>query len=98
MARLGFEWDERKAATNLRKHGVSFREAITVFYDDRARLIDDPDHSESERRLVLLGRSFADRVLAVHHTIRVRARTIRLISARRATRAERAQYQHRWKS
>jgi|SRR5262245_38632527 len=97
MARLRFGWDERKATTNLRKHGVSFREAMTVFYDDHARLIDDPDHSESEPRFILLGRSFADRVLVVHHTVRARARIIRVISARRATRTERAQYEHRWK-
>jgi uncharacterized protein len=55
MSTLRFEWNERKAAANLKKHGVSFDEAKTVFVDDRAKLIDDPDHSEDEDRFILLG-------------------------------------------
>lgn len=57
MSELHFEWDERKAAANLKKHGVSFEEARSVFHDERARLIDDPDHSEEEERFILLGLS-----------------------------------------
>ena len=89
---LTFEWDARKAATNLTKHGVSFTEAITVFADPLGRLEDDDRHSVSEVRLVLLGRSSADRVLAVMFTDRGDER-IRLITARKATRAERRQYE-----
>lgn len=67
MSALHFEWDERKAAANLKKHGVSFEEAKSVFYDERARLIDDPDHSEDEDRFILLGLSSALKALAVCH-------------------------------
>jgi hypothetical protein len=98
MARPRFEWDKRKAIANLQKHGVSFAEAETVFYDESARLIDGPDHSMAERRFVLLGLSFVLRVLAVHHTYREGDGAIRLISARKATRAERAYYEHRRRS
>jgi uncharacterized protein len=89
---LTFEWDVRKAARNLAKHGVSFDEAVTVFADPLARLEDDDRHSVSEQRLVLLGRSSADRLLAVMFTDRGTER-VRLISARPATRAERIQYE-----
>ena len=92
MAELSFEWDPRKAATNRRKHGVSFEEAATVFSDDRALVIDDPDHSEAEDRFVLLGVSATLRVLVVVHCYREGDARIRLISARKATRSERAQY------
>src|SRR5215208_6592547 len=64
---LRFEWDRRKAAANLLKHGVSFEEAQSVFYDEHARLIDDPDHSNEEERFVLLGLSRALRLLIVCH-------------------------------
>jgi uncharacterized protein len=89
---LTFEWDARKAATNLAKHGVSFDEALTVFADPLGRLETDDQHSVSVQRLVLLGRSSADRLLAVMFTDRGTER-VRLISARRATRAERTQYE-----
>lgn len=92
MAELSFEWDPHKAAVNRRAHGVSFEEAVTVFSDDRALLIDDPNHSMIEDRFVLLGISATLRVLVVVHCYRERDATIRLISARRATRSERAQY------
>lgn len=98
MARLRFEWDESKAAANVRKHRVAFSGARTVFYDEAARLIDDPDHADSEQRFVLLGLSFARRVLVVHHTYRAGRDVIRLISARKATRVERAEYEHRRRS
>lgn len=88
MQALRFEWDNRKAAANLRKHGVSFEEARSVFFDEQARLIDDPDHSEEEDRFVLLGLSGALRLLLVCHCYRSEGEVIRIISARRATRTE----------
>ena len=88
MPALRFEWDNRKAAANLRKHGVSFEEARSVFFDEQARLIDDPDHSEEEDRFVLLGLSGALRLLLICHCYRSEGEVIRIISARRATRME----------
>ena len=64
---LNFEWDSRKAAANLRKHGVSFEDAQSVFSDERDRLIDDPDHSADEDRFLLLGLSSSMRLLVVAH-------------------------------
>ncbi len=94
---LRFEWDPAKAAANLRKHGVSFDEAETVFYDDHALLLDDPGHSAREDRFILLGLSARPRVLVVVHCYREDPDTIRFISARPATRSERARYAERWK-
>src|SRR5437870_9644294 len=98
MADLSFTWDTSKAGTNLRKHGISFEEAETVFSDDSAILLPDPDHSDGEDRFLLIGLSGALRVLVVVHCEPGPDRTIRLISARRATRSERGQYVARWKS
>jgi len=95
VAGLRFEWDERKNAENQRRHGVSFEEAQTVFYDDRALLIDDPDGNEE--RFVLLGLSTMLRTLVVCHCYRARDEVIRIISARKALKAERADYEERWK-
>lgn len=92
MSALRFEWDERKAAANIKKHGVSFEEAKSVFYDDRAKLIDDPDHSEEEDRFILLGLSSALRVLVVCHCCRNAEGVIRIISARKATTGETKSY------
>lgn len=88
MSALHFEWDEKKAAANVKKHGVSFEEARSVFYDERAKLIDDPDHSENEDRFVLLGLSSALRLLVVCHCYRGDGGVIRIISARKATAKE----------
>lgn len=88
MADLQFEWDEAKAEENLAKHGVSFVEATRVFEDERARLLADPDHSEAEDRFILLGLSWSLRVLVVVHCYRSEDEVIRIISARKATRAE----------
>jgi hypothetical protein len=89
-----FEWDGRKAATNLRKHGVSFDEAATVFADPDA--LDGPDlkHAAQENRSLRLGRSLTGRVLIVAYTMRGSGddEKIRIISARRASRNERAAY------
>jgi len=91
-----FEWDDRKSAENKRKHGVSFEEAQTVFFDDRALLIADPDHSEHEERFVLLGLSSALRTLVVCHCYRRQGDVVRLISARKADREERERYESGW--
>jgi hypothetical protein len=85
------EWDPRKARENLRKHGVSFEEASSVFFDSLAATGDDPDHSADERRFVTFGVSSLGRVLVVAHAERGDA--IRIISARRTTRAERNLYE-----
>ena len=89
-----FEWDVRKAAVNRTKHGVSFEEAATVFGDPDA--LDGPDrrHSEEESRLLRLGRAATGRVLIVAYTVRRQddGESIRIISARRASRKERAAY------
>jgi len=94
MADIEFEWDDRKDAANQRKHGVSFAEAQTVFFDEHALLIPDPDHSEDEERFVLLGLSSALRALIVCHCDRQEA-VIRIVSARKADRDERKQYEGR---
>jgi uncharacterized DUF497 family protein len=88
MDTLHFEWSEAKAAANLRKHGVSFLEAKSVFLDDKARLIPDPDHSFDEDRFVMLGLSSSLRMLVVCHCYRAGGGVIRLISARKATKRE----------
>ena len=95
MADIEFTWSEVKAARNLRSHRVSFPEAQTVFYDDEALLLNDPDHSETEDRFILLGLSMHLRLLVVVHSYRNRDQTIRIISARKANSQERSMYQER---
>ena len=90
------EWDPAKGTRNLRHHGVSFEEAETVFSDDFAILMPDPDHSGQEDRFLLLGCSAGFRILVVVHCYR-EPNVIRIISARKATPSERAQYGTRWK-
>ncbi len=92
MSTLHFEWNDRKAAANTKKHGVSFDEAKSIFVDERAKLIDDPDHSEDEDRFVLLGLSSALRLLLVCHCYRSEGNVIRIISARKATAQESKSY------
>ncbi len=96
MTSLRFEWDERKNASNVKKHGVSFEEAQTAFSDDQGLVIEDPDHSASEDRFVLLGMSSTLRLLVVCHCVRDDGDVIRLISARKAGVAERRAYSARW--
>jgi len=86
-----FEWSRDKAASNLVKHRISFDEAVTVFYDPLAATFDDPDHSEGERRLITVGYSSRNRLLVVCHADR--RGSVRLISARRATRRERNRHE-----
>ncbi len=95
VTELRFEWDEKKARANRRKHRVSFEEAQTAFADERAVLIDDPDHSVQEERFVLLGLSSSLRVLVVCHCVRTKGDVIRIISARKAGRNERKTYNER---
>jgi uncharacterized DUF497 family protein len=92
MAELRFEWDPKKDAANRRKHGVSFEEAQTAFSDSNGLVISDPDHSADEDRFVLLGLSASLRALVVCHCLRDDGDTIRIISARKAGRAEQATY------
>lgn len=95
MTTLRFEWDAKKAAINLKKHEVAFEEAVSVFADERARLIDDPEHSEQEDRFVLLGLSRSLRMLLVCHCFRGEEGLVRIISARKATPKESLQYNSR---
>ena len=92
MSNLSFEWDARKSALNAKKHGVSFEEAKSVFVDEHAKLIDDPDHSEDEDRFVLLGLSSALRLLLVCHCYRGEGNVIRIITARKANANESKSY------
>jgi len=90
---ISFNWDPKKAHSNLNKHGISFTEARTVFLDENALLINDPDHSQDEDRFIPLGFSHKLRVLVVCYS--GEGHVIRIISARKATRSERKQYQER---
>jgi uncharacterized DUF497 family protein len=92
VSNIRFVWDPRKARANLTKHGIGFEEAQTVFVDENARIIEDPDSSEAEERFVLLGYSFQARCLAVCHCYRHGDSIVRLISARRATKLEERSY------
>ena len=92
METILFEWDENKNSINKQKHKISFEEASTVFYDENALLIDDPEHSESEERFIILGNSFSAHLLVVCHCYRESETVIRLISARKATKNETEQY------
>jgi uncharacterized DUF497 family protein len=95
MNSIKFEWEAGKATSNKKKHGVSFDEARTVFYDEDARLINDPDHSEDEDRFILLGISSLLHVLIVCHCYRSEGNVIRIISARKATNSEAKIYEKR---
>ena len=95
MISLRFEWEPRKASANEKKHGVSFEEAKSVFYDENARLISDPDHSQDEDRFILLGVSHSLRVILVCHCYRNEGNVIRIISARKARTKESKAYQRR---
>ena len=85
---IQFEWDQSKATANQRKHGVSFEEAQSIFYDEFAVQFYDDEHSTSEERFILLGMSASARLLIVCHCERKSGNLIRIISARKATKAE----------
>jgi hypothetical protein len=95
MEETRFEWDAAKEKSNLRKHGISFEEARTVFFDEHAVQFFDPDHSEDEDRFILLGMSFRLRVVVVCHCFRESETVIRLLSARKADKGEEREYWRR---
>lgn len=92
MDAIQFEWDENKNQINQHKHGISFQEAKTVFCDEEALVIDDPEHSETEDRFIILGLSNKANLLVVCHCYRASDTVIRLISARKATKTESQYY------
>ncbi len=85
---MRFEWDQNKNLVNIKKHKVSFEEAKTVFFDDNARLIPDPEHSIEEERFIILGFTIKLRILVVVHSYKENDDLIRIISARKATKSE----------
>jgi uncharacterized DUF497 family protein len=89
---LRFEWDKNKEKANIKKHGISFDEARTVFYDENAIQFFDPDYSDDESRFILLGISFKLRILIVCHCFRESETVIRIISARKADKHEEKEY------
>ena len=95
MDTLRFEWDENKNAINKKKHKVAFEEAQTVFYDEEALMIEDTEHSEEEERFLILGVSAKSKLLVVCHCYRHSETVIRIISARKATKTEKRQYESR---
>ena len=88
---MRFEWNKDKARLDLQKHGISFDEAATVFYDPLSATFDDPDHSFGEKRFITIGHSSSGRLLLVSHTDRGDA--VRVISARRATAHEKRRHE-----
>jgi uncharacterized DUF497 family protein len=94
MSQIRFEWDPRKAKANERKHGVSFEEAQSVFFDEQGLFFEDPQPLHEEERFVLLGLTASLRLLVVIHALR-RGHVIRIISARKATRLETREYEIR---
>jgi len=92
MIKLKFEWDLNKEESNTKKHGVSFSEAKTVFYDQNAIQFFDPEHSESEERFILLGTSSTSNTVVVCHCFREEETVVRIISARKADRVEERAY------
>ncbi len=92
MNRLKFEWDKKKDKSNTNKHGVSFEEAQTVFYDEYAIQFFDPEYSENEDRFILLGTSFKSKTLVVCHCFREEETRVRIISARKADKDEQEVY------
>jgi uncharacterized protein len=89
--RIGFEWNSRKASSNLARHGVSFEDAASVFFDPLARIFDDEDHAWDEHREIIVGHSRRDHLLVICFI--ERGDTVRIISARKATRNERKDYE-----
>ena len=89
---LKFEWDDNKNQTNIQKHGISFEEATSVFYDDDALIISDDAHSDDENRFILIGFSYKANILVVCHCYREQESIIRIISARKADKKETKEY------
>jgi uncharacterized DUF497 family protein len=97
MTDIHFEWDSAKAKSNKKKHGITFEEAKTIFYDPHAIQYFDPDHSGSEDRFILLGLSSQLNVLIVCHCYREKESIVRIISARKADKNERKDYKKLFK-
>ena len=95
MTHIEFSWDNTKAGANINKHGISFEEARSVFFDPNALIISDPEHSEREERFIILGVSIVHHILVVCHCYRKNDSLIRIISARKATRHEQQQYRRK---
>ena len=93
MNTIQFEWDNNKNAINIKKHKISFEEASTVFYDDRAILFDDPEHSYEEERFLIIGTTVSSKICIVSHCYREDDEIIRIISARKATKSEQDVYE-----
>jgi uncharacterized DUF497 family protein len=89
---MQFTWDEKKNEANIKKHKVSFEEAKSVFFDMNAKIIHDPDHSETEERFIILGLSNLLKLLVVCHCYKESDDVIRIISARKATKKETSKY------
>ncbi len=92
MKRLRFEWDNNKDKANISKHGISFDQAQTAFYDEYAIQFFDPEHSENEDRFLLLGTSFKLKTLVICHCFREEETVVRIISARKADKEEEQVY------
>lgn len=97
MEEINFEWDQKKNEANITKHKISFEEAKTVFWDEKAAIAHDPDHSEDEDRYITIGFSANGRLLLICFCERDGGNTIRIISARKLTRREMKQFNQRWK-
>ncbi len=95
MDEIRFEWDEAKNEINQKKHGISFEDAATVFYDEEALVIADEEHSDEEDRFIILGLSIDVRLMVVCHCYREADSVIRIISARKAEKKEAKQYYER---
>ena len=96
MDTIKFEWDENKNRINQHKHGISFEDAKTVFYDENAMLFDDPEHSREEERFLIIGITDREKICIVSHCYRDQEGTIRIISAREATKNEKKTYTEGW--
>lgn len=92
MVKFVFEWNEAKSASNAKKHGVTFDEAQSVFYDENAIQFFDPEYSEEEDRFILLGTSFKSKTLVVCHCFKEEETKVRIISARKADKDEQQAY------
>ena len=90
---MQFEWDEPKNRQNIKKHGISFEEAQTVFFDSLAKVAQDPDHSRGEARFIAIDHSSVSRLLLVVHCFREDTSVVRIISARKLTKTEKRQYE-----
>jgi uncharacterized DUF497 family protein len=90
---MKFTWDPKKASENIKKHKITFDEAVSVFHDPLAKITDDPDHSIDEERFLLIGHSSRENLLIVVHVYKEEVETIRIVSARKATKKEKRDFE-----